>query len=90
MKARTCIKWALPLLIPLFSLVPEPFLRQIVYGVLAMPFDSFLGQPPFRYVDKPWFITPLGVFAAGVLWTMIVYALMLAYVGIRSVCRIKK
>jgi hypothetical protein len=67
------VKIALPVALIALSLLPSILIRNLVFGVLAMPYVWFLGNPPFPYHDKPWYVSPAGALATGCVWAVLLY-----------------
>ena len=81
----TTRRLAIPLLLIVLSVLAlldtdiSFLLRNMFFGVLAMPYIWIVGHPPFAYRDKPWFISPMGALATGLFWAGVSYLIIWRY-----------
>lgn len=66
----TLAKLAPPILLVALAFVPNFALRQILFGILGLPFAYTIGLP-FPYTDKPFFVSPGGAIAISIFWAAI-------------------
>jgi hypothetical protein len=65
-----------PLFLIAFAVLPILILRYTLYALLAAPLLPLIYQLGWVYRDKPMFLTYPAAILAGVIWAIILYALL--------------
>ena len=67
-----------PVALIALSQVPNMLIQQGIFCFLSIPLSFIYHGPPFVYVDKPGFITPLGSLVTAIVYAAIIYVVTCA------------